>query len=240
MKREARKTHYSVGGTEFTLERKRVRNVNLRIRSDGTIYVSAPHGVPLEEIERFVASKEPWIARKRELAKRRSERETCRWDDGETTQIWGKETSVKVVEAPSSRAEGVSLDKGQLTLHVAPRWIGDSEQAVAHRERLAQAWLRDRLTEELPALFAHHEAIMGVHASTVRLRTMKTRWGSCNVRTGAITLNTRLVAFPRSCLEYVVVHELCHLLEPSHNARFHALMDRYFPSWRETRRMLRS
>ncbi|MBQ9005865.1 MAG: M48 family metallopeptidase [Atopobiaceae bacterium] len=180
------------------------------------------------------------IARKRALVERRTAREACRWSDGDTTRLWGEELPVRVVEAPSSRAERVEAKDGQLTLFVAKRWLGDSDQAVAHRERLAQAWVHSQLAEALPALFARHEAVMGVHASDVRLRTMKSRWGSCNVKSGAITLNTRLVGYPRHCLEYVVVHELCHLLEPSHNARFHTLMDRYYPAWREARQDLRA
>jgi len=240
MKREARKTHYFAGTIGFELERKRVRNVNLRIRPDGTVYVSAPPRVPLSEIERFVATKEPWIRRKQEVVRGRSEREASSWEDGGRTRLWGEELTVKVAETASARQEHVALEGAQLVLYVAPRWLDDSEQASAHRERLAQAWLRTQLEEALPDLFSRHEEAMGVHASEVRLRTMKTRWGSCNVRSGAITLNTRLVGFPRRCLEYVVVHELCHLLEPSHNARFHALMDRYYPNWRAVRRELRS
>ena len=107
MKREARKTHHFAGQTEFELERKRVRNVNLRVRADGSVYVSAPQRVPLAEIERFVASKEPWIAQKRELMQRRATQRAQFWKDGETTLLWGEPLAIRLVEAPSSRREEV-------------------------------------------------------------------------------------------------------------------------------------
>lgn len=239
VKREARKTHHFVDGIEFELENKRVKNLNLRVRRDGTVHVSAPAHVPLAEVERFVRSRATWIARARERQQGRQESVPQLWREPERVRLWGEEYPLLLEEAPSVRSESVELRQGSLVLSVASRYLDDSERSVAHRENVAQRWLRERLDDEISALLAHHEPLMGVHATDIRLRSMRSRWGSCNVKTGAITLNSSLVHHPRRCLEYVVVHELCHLLEPSHNARFHSLMDRFYPNWRAVRTELR-
>lgn len=96
----------------------------------------------------------------------------------------------------------------------------------------------EKLQKAIVRLAAHWEPLMGVHCTGFSLREMKTRWGSCTVQTGKIRLNLRLARKPEACLEYVLVHELCHLLEPSHNARFHGLMDQFLPDWRERKRLL--
>lgn len=109
---------------------------------------------------------------------------------------------------------------------------GISGQLKAGREQIRQ------MRERTAAYAAEWEPVMGVHAASWTLRDMKTRWGSCTVNTGRIRLNTRLVFYPPECLEYVIVHELCHLIEPSHNQRFHMLMTRFLPDWKERKRKL--
>ena len=122
----------------------------------------------------------------------------------------------------------------------------------AHQERMKNAaarWeeepeltkeQRDRLRERVAFFAAKWEPRMGVHASAWTLRKMKTRWGSCTVNTGRIRINTRLYFYPDESLEYIVVHELCHLLEPSHNRRFQELMTGFLPDWKDRRRRMRS
>lgn len=91
----------------------------------------------------------------------------------------------------------------------------------------------------VPMLLEVWEPIIGVRVKKLAFRNMKSRWGSCQPATGRVCINTRLALYPPRCLEYVVVHELVHMLEPSHNARFHELMDGFLPDWRERRRLLR-
>jgi len=107
------------------------------------------------------------------------------------------------------------------------------------KQLLLDEWYRDRLMEALPELAGKWERLTGVKAGRYSARKMKTRWGSCNPRTGDIRLNTELAKKSRECLEYVLVHELVHVLEPSHNHRFKALMDRFMPAWRAARKRLR-
>lgn len=222
----------------FELERKRVKNVNLRVRRDGTVYVSAPQRMGDADIVRFVSAKRGWIARRMAEAKAAAAERDHAWRDEETVRLWGKEVRVALRVCGKGAEEGAFLDEGVLVVRVRVRWAGDGDGAVAHRARLVGAFLREELFGRLGPLLAHHEPRMGVHASQVRIRDMRSRWGSCNVRSRAITINLELVHRPPQCVESVVVHELCHLLEPSHNARFRALMDRHCPTWRETRRIL--
>ncbi|MGN0075463.1 MAG: M48 family metallopeptidase [Parafannyhessea sp.] len=229
-----------IGGVAVTVVRKRVRRVNLRVRQDGSVFVSAPARVPLSQIEEFVLAHRQWIerARQRALAREDARREGLR--DGGHTHLLGRTLSIRAVaDLPRRRRPRAEAEGDVLLVHVSRDVATEGAQDLAPLIGAAVEDLRRQELEELlPAMFERHEPLMGVHASGWRLRRMTSRWGSCNVRTGRITLNTELAAHPVPSIESVVVHELCHLLEPSHNARFHALMDRYCPAWREARREL--
>ena len=122
-------------------------------------------------------------------------------------------------------------------------WIRTAREKVRSLQKSAEtpgeaAFPCTKLQKEILRLAAYWEPLMGVHCTGWQLREMKTRWGSCTVQTGKIRLNLSLARKPEACLEYVLVHELCHLLEPSHNARFHGLMDKFLPDWRERKLLL--
>ena len=110
--------------------------------------------------------------------------------------------------------------------------------ATARREAIVARWYRDQIHGALPELIGKWEPILGVTVAGVHVRRMKTRWGTCHPRARTIRLNSELAKKPKECLEYVVVHEMVHLLEPSHNARFVKLMDQFLPSWRFCRQGL--
>lgn len=121
------------------------------------------------------------------------------------------------------------LDHRRLTLSVRPGSTADQRGAVL------DAWYRSLLHQVVPALVAAWEPTLGVRVTRYFLQRMKTRWGGCNHRAGTIRLNTELARKPRDLLEYVIVHEMLHLIEPTHNDRFFALLDRHHPAWREAR-----
>ena len=108
------------------------------------------------------------------------------------------------------------------------------------RQEILDRWYREQLRLEVPKPIARWEQHLGVTIERFFVCRMKTRWGSCNPATSSIRLNTDLAKKPAQCLEYIVVHEMMHLLEPTHNARFIALMDRYMPQWQERRQLLNS
>ena len=175
-----------VDGVPVRLTRKRVKNLNLRIRRPGgEVEISAPPYASESEIVRFVREKRAWVDAKR----------------------------AQVAASPDALAATADLEE-------AAAWRAVVEACV-------------------PALVEAWEPIMGVKAGKLAYRNMTSRWGSCQPATGRICINVRLALYPPECLEYVVVHELCHLLERGHGPRFKALMDGFMPDWRERRAKLR-
>lgn len=231
----------SMAGFEVELTRKRVRNINLRVRSDGSVCVSAAPRVSLKRIEAFVNEKRSWIESAQWRAAGQQEAQMAHCVDGATVRIWGRPHTC-CIEGVASRGARpscrFSTGEGVLCVEADDRVAGEDEVSVATRDTALKSFLRAELKAAASAALPDAESIVGKRASSLRFREMKSRWGSCNVRTGAITLNTRLVHFSPRCLEYVLIHELCHLHEPSHNEHFHALMDRFYPSWREVRNEL--
>ena len=198
----------NVDGLEIPVEvtRKRVKNLNLRMRSDGTVTLSIPLRTPHAYAQAFLDRKAAWIA---ERVRRSAEQEALKTPDGEAPgyiPLWG---------APVPREAALGEHIGIDDLY------------------------RAEVTRVLPDVAARIEQIIGVHAARWSVRTMKTRWGSCTPKTGAIRINARLAAYPPKCLEFVVAHELVHLLEPSHNARFHALLDEFCPNNRSIAQRLK-
>jgi len=203
---------------------KDIKNVHLSVYPPaGRVRISAPRRMSLDIIRVFAISKLEWI--KQQQAKLRGqERESPReYLDRESHYVWGKRYLLTVVEADAPPA--VELKHRRMVLRVRPGT--DAEK----RSSLVEEWYREQLKGELPALLKRWEPLLGVKAERWFVQRMKTKWGSCNHRARTIRLNTELAKKPPQCLEYIVVHELVHLLEPTHNARFLALMDRFMPNW---------
>lgn len=197
-----------------SLTRKRVRNINLRVRRDGTVGVSAPPGVPEQEVRAFVRSKSAWIerARDRALSRKRMASPSC--SDGAELSLWGGPVTVRLATRPPSGPRplmDVELDGSTLLVNVDERIGGGGTDALASRDRQLAAWLGSQLEAEVGRLLPACQDRVGRRCSRLTIRTMKTRWGSCNVRSGRVTLNAALVHHDPRCTEYVLVHELCHL-----------------------------
>ena len=144
--------------------------------------------------------------------------------------MWGKRYLLLVSE--SEAPPSIELKHGRMLLRVRPRT--DERK----RQSLVEGWYREQIKAAVTPLLAKWQPQMNVAVERVYVRRMKTRWGSCNYKARTIRLNTELAKKPPECLEYIVVHELVHLLEPTHNARFVALMDRFIPSWEDHRQVL--
>lgn len=196
----------------------------------GRTRLSAPIHMGLETLRRFVIARLGWL-RGQQIRLRQQPRQTPReFPDRESQSVWGQRYRLRVEEVKARPS--VELRATELVLRVRPGSTARTRGAVL------QAWRRDRLQEAAMGLFAKWEPIMDVKVGRLFTRRMRTRWGSCNTRSRDIRLNTELVKKPAECLEYVVVHEMVHLLEPSHNARFKALMTRFMPDWAAHRQML--
>ena len=208
-----------IGGIPVTVRRGDVRRLRITIRPPhGEVRVSAPRRISEAEVVGFVTSRLDWIVRHRAAL-------TITPDDG--VRIWGRLVPLLVTTAPG-RPHVTLTDEG---LHVHAPDASAADAAIAR-------WRRDQLAAALPPLLATWQAALGVRHSSVTLRTMTSRWGSCNRRTGRITFNIELVGKPPECLEYVVVHELAHLIAANHGPEFQAIMNRHLPGWRARRRTL--
>lgn len=235
----------NVDGLEIPVSvvRKRVKNLNLRVRADGTVTLSIPQHLPLARAREFLDRKGEWIA---ERVRRNIERRPSPDLAGELPDripLWGKLVPRDSIHANSGQAVGGQGAGGRAIPGQAASGRDAGDQGAPGQTAIDQATLdelyRTEVLRALPDVVERMEARIGVHAARWSVRVMKTRWGSCTPKTGAIRINARLAAYPPECLEFVVAHELVHLLEPSHNARFHALLDEFCPDNRHPAKLLR-
>lgn len=217
---------------EIEVNKKKIKNMYLKVsRQDGKVSVSAPLRTKDDIIKRFVASKLDWIDKQVKKFENRKSLIDLEYKQDEIHYVWGKPYSLEI---KYENKKGVEIldDKLILAIH--------KDSTIIQREKLLIEWYRKQLKERLPDLVEKWEYIIGVSIESVRVRNMTTRWGTCNTRDKRICFNLQLAKKPLRCLEYVVVHELVHLLEPSHNVVFKNHMDKYLPNWREIKRELNS
>lgn len=212
---------------------KDIKNVHLSVYPpEGRVRISAPARMSLETIRVFAVSKLPWI-RQQQKKLRDQARETAReYLDRESHYIWGRRYLLEVAE--NEGPPFVVLKHRRMILGVRP---GTGRAA---RDGIIAAWHRELIKAEVPDRIAKWEPLVGARVRQVFVQQMKTQWGSCNPRARTIRLNTELAKKPKDCLDYIVLHEMVHLLEPKHGERFVALMDRFMPRWQFVRRKLNS
>lgn len=222
-----------VGDLEVAVVRKDIKNVHLSILPPaGKVRISAPRHVKTDTLRIYVVSRLHWI-RKQQQKLRDQDRETPRdYIERESHYLWGKRYLLKIVEKDGPPK--VERTHRQLILQIRP---GASQEK---REEILAGWYRDQLRKAVPPLIARWEPMLGVEVADFFLQHMKTKWGGCSPERKTIRLNTELAKKPPECLEYLVVHEMTHLLEPTHNERFIGLMDRFMPNWRTRRDLLNS
>ncbi len=207
---------------------KKVKNVHLSVYPpSGAVRISAPEHMSLETVRVFAISKLEWIKRERRKLQDQARETPREYVDRESHFVWGARRLLKVEEVDG--APSVRLLPKHLLLRV--RADGDT----GRREALLARWYRDQVRAALQPLLSKWEAKLGVTVAQVFVQKMKTKWGSCNPETGTIRLNSELAKKLPECLEYVLVHELTHLLEPTHNDRFKQLLSKFMPHWREWR-----
>lgn len=217
-----------LGDIVITVTRRDVKHVHLSVHPPrGRVSLVAPISTRPEVARAYAISKLGWI-RSQQAKLRAQARETPRrFVTRETHYLWGRRYLLLVVE--EDRKPSVRLDHRRLTLTLRP---GATQ---AKRAEIMHEWHKRLLHEVLPALIKKWEAKLGVRVSGYFLQRMKTKWGGCNARAGTIRLNTELVKKPKDLLEYVIVHEMVHLREATHSAKFVELMTRHYPNWRVAR-----
>ncbi|MDA8270647.1 MAG: SprT family zinc-dependent metalloprotease [Actinomycetota bacterium] len=220
----------TVRGIRIELLRKEIKNIHLRVYPpDGRVRVSAPTRLPLDSVVGLIEERLEWI--QAQQLRVCSVAVPTRFVDGEIHLFGGRAYNLRVIETLAT--ERVALVFPNI-LELHSRSGSTSED----RRRLLEGWYREQLRSKAAPFFEKWERILGVEAAEWRVRKMSTRWGSCNVKAKRIWLSLELAKKSDDCLEYVVVHELAHLLEPGHGPRFVAHMDRAISNWRDLKKKL--
>jgi predicted metal-dependent hydrolase len=221
-------TRVDIGDIGVDVVLKEIKNIHLSVYPPtGRVRISAPSHMNIDTIRVYAISRLGWI-KKQQNKLRGQERETPReYLNRESHYFRGKRYLLKIVESegPSS----VKLQHGSILLHIRPDAGQEKKQSILDE------WYRKQLKVTIPDLIAMWEKRIGVRVNEFGVRKMKTKWGTCNPEARRIWVNLELAKKPQECLEYIVVHEMVHLLERHHNERFVSLMDNVMPKWRSLR-----
>lgn len=225
---------YAGAPLRYLLEQKPVKNLNLRIRRDGSVFVSAHPAISVERIDAFVAGKGGYIrsAQKRFQEMAQYAPKPKQYVSGETFYLLGRGVRLSVEK---DVRDAISNDG--VYLHLQTKDPDD----FSKKQRLVTAYLDEQchaaFSEILSEIYPTFQKY-GISMPALRIRSMETRWGSCLAQKGIITLNKRLLEAPRHCIEYVVMHELCHFLHPDHSKHFYTFLTTLMPDWRERKSIL--
>lgn len=222
-----------VGDVDIMVVKKNIKNMHLSVLPpDGKVRITTPMTTNDETIRLFALTKLTWI--KAQIAKfehqpRQTEREFV---TGESHYFWGKRYRLQLVYTTKSNSIQFTGNTVTLTVH--------ENSTIKQRENYVNEWYRFELKKRIPLLIEHWEKALDVKVADFGVKNMKTRWGTCNANAARIWINLQLAKKPPKCLEYIVLHEMLHLIEKNHCKNFVALMDMHMPDWRTTKEMLNS
>lgn len=217
-----------LGDLSIRVTRKAIKNVHLSVHPPGGhVTLVAPSNTRLEVARAYAISKLGWIRDQQAKLKAQAREAPRQFVGRESHYLWGRRYLLSVIERDAR--PGVTLSHKYMTLTVRPGSDQEKRAEVVHE------WHKRLLHQEVPPLITRWEQKLGVKVTRYYLQKMKTKWGSCNHRAGNIRLNTELVKKPKALLEYIIVHEMAHLIEPTHNEQFVAILDQHYPGWREAR-----
>jgi predicted metal-dependent hydrolase len=217
-----------LGDISIRVTRKAIKNVHLSVHPPGgRVTLSAPTATRLDVARAYAISRLGWIREQQKKLQNQAREAPRQFVTRESHYLWGRRHLLTVVY--NETKPFVSLDHKRIMLSIRPGSDRMKRAEVIHD------WQKSLLHEVMPPLITKWERKLRVKVKSYFLQRMKTKWGSCNHKAGHIRLNTELVKKPKDLLEYVIVHEMAHLIEPTHSARFIAILDRHYPSWREAR-----
>lgn len=217
-----------LGEISITVTRKDIKNVHLTVHPpDGRVTLAAPTNTRLEVARAYAISKLIWIREQQRKLEYQARETPRQFVERESHHVWGRRYLMTVDYQDAKPS--VVLSNKRITLVVRPGCSAEKRAEVMHE------WHKSLLHEVVPSLIQRWERKLKVSVSGYFLQRMKTKWGSCNNAAGNIRLNTELAKKPKDLLEYVIVHEMAHLIEPTHSDRFIAILEEHYPSWREAR-----
>jgi predicted metal-dependent hydrolase len=214
-----------IGDIAVNVVRKNIKNVHLSVYPpNGNVRISAPLRMNLDTIRVFAISKLDWIKKHQQKIRRQVREKPREYIDRESHYLWGKRYLLNIIETEAT--PHLELQHDRILLYILPDITTDRKRAMIDE------FYRHQIEAAIPPLIAKWERLMGLQVNSFTVRKMKTKWGSCTPALQTIRFNLELAKKPAECLEYVIVHEMVHLLEPSHNKRFIAFMDSFMPKWR--------
>lgn len=223
--------NFVFGDITVALELKEVKNVHLSVHPPkGRVTLVAPIGTRIDVARAYAISKLEWIRAQQNKLQTQARETKRNLVERESHHVWGRRYLLSVVE--KDEKPGVVLSHKKMLLTIRPG------STIKKRMEVLHEWHKSILHKEIPDIIKRWEPKLGVKVTSYFLQKMKTKWGSCNSAKGNIRLNTELAKKPKDLLEYVVVHEMVHLIESTHNERFVSIMDKHYPSWHEARKEL--
>lgn len=217
-----------LGDLTLDVTRKDIKNVHLSVHPpDGRVSMSAPKNTRLDVARAYAITKLSWIRQQQVKIQNQPREKARQYVKRETHYIWGRRYLLNIIVEDIKPF--VLIDHKRINLHVRPN------TNKTKRAEIMYEWQKAMLHEYIKTLIAKWEPILGVNVNEYFIQRMKTKWGSCNNRSKNIRLNTELVKKPKDLVEYVVVHEMIHLIVPTHSDKFMFLMNQYYPNWREAR-----
>ena len=224
------KSNINFAGINFDLIQKRIKNLHIRILPpDGRIKVSAPLYVSLDKILKFVSSKIDWIKSTQTKIQNQKFEPKKKFLDKEFHDFFGKKYLLNLEEGTKNL---VIFDNQKIILKIK------NPSTIKKRQKILDDFYRHELKKLIPSYIKKWEEKMNLSVKEFGIKKMKTRWGTCNIRDKRIWINLELAKKPLECLEYIVVHEMVHLLEKNHSKKFYAYMDRFLPDWKEYKKIL--
>ncbi|ACO03280.1 MAG TPA: M48 family peptidase [Persephonella sp.] len=216
---------------EVLVYKKNIKNFHLNVLPpEGTVRVSVPISVSDETVRLFIIKKLPWIKKHIKNFQSQSRQTKRRYVSGESHYFKGQRYLLRIEESKRPKIE--IKNKKYIYFYVPKHYTQEQ------RENYYQNWLRKELKKELETLIPKWEKIIGIKVNEVKIKKMKTRWGTCNPEAKRIWINLELIKKPIECLEYIIVHEMIHFFEKKHNKKFKAYMDKFLPKWEAYKRQL--
>lgn len=216
----------TIGPIEFELSRRPVKNLRISVKApDGRVQVVAPRGLSDSALKAAITSRIDWILKHQKSFSQRQYQSPRQMIEGEEHYLWGSTYNLNVVYR--SGKHEIKMANDSLVLFVRPNTKAENKKSVLYD------FYRQELIKHASPMFEYWQKALGVTFKQWTIRRMKTKWGSCSPHKGHILLNLELAKKPLRCLEYVILHELVHLIEPSHNKYFKSLLDLHMSDWRQ-------
>lgn len=219
----------------FEIQRKKIKNMNLRVNIDKKVYVSVPFDMKIEDVKAFIKKKAKWITKQMEYYEMFAvKKESINFENGETVIILGKQYLMNIV---SDKVNSIQLKGKYIKISVKEKYASDKK----YLSKLYDEWLRDYelvVCKEVVTAYEKCFEKYNVKNPNIVIRKMNKRWGSCLPKENKIILNLKLIKTPICCIEYVILHELCHFKYPNHSKQFYNYINVFMPDWQKRKRLL--